>query len=29
MPGKDHGWEAESEELKTVGDWFDRHLLIK
>jgi len=27
MPGKDHGWEAEPAELKTVGDWFDRHLL--
>ncbi len=27
MPGKDHGWEAEPAELKTVGDWFDKHLL--
>ena len=27
MPGKDHGWEAEHEEVQTVGEWFDKHLL--
>ena len=27
MPGKDHGWMAEPEEVKTVGEWFDKHLL--
>jgi len=27
MPGKDHGWKAEPAELKTVGEWFDKHLL--
>ncbi len=28
MPGKDHGWMAEpAEEVKTVGEWFDKHLL--
>jgi dipeptidyl aminopeptidase/acylaminoacyl peptidase len=27
MPGKDHGWKAEPEEVKTVGEWFDKHLL--
>ena len=27
MPGKDHGWEPEPEELKKFGDWFDKHLL--
>ena len=27
MPGKDHGWKAEPVEVKTVGEWFDKHLL--
>ncbi len=27
MPGKEHGWEPVPEELKTIGEWFDKHLL--
>ncbi len=27
MPGKNHGWKAEPEEIKRFGDWFDKHLL--
>ena len=27
MPGKDHGWKAEPAEVKTLGKWFDKHLL--
>ena len=26
MPGKHHGWKAEPEEIKKIGNWFDRHL---
>jgi acetyl esterase/lipase len=26
MPGKDHGWAAEAEEVKLFADWFDQHL---
>jgi hypothetical protein len=26
MPGKDHGWAAEAEEVKLFADWFDTHL---
>lgn len=24
--GGDHGWEATEEEVRLIGDWFDRHL---
>ena len=27
MPGKNHGWKAEPDELKRFGDWFDKYLL--
>ena len=27
MPGKNHGWKAEPEEIKRFGDWFDKHVL--
>jgi acetyl esterase/lipase len=26
MPGKDHGWDAEAEEVKQFANWFDTHL---
>ena len=26
MPGKNHGWKAEPEEIKKIGNWFDMHL---
>ncbi len=27
MPGKNHGWKAEPDEIRQFGDWFDKHLL--
>ena len=26
MPDKDHGWDAEADEVKEFADWFDAHL---
>ena len=26
MPGKNHGWKAEPEEIKKIENWFDWHL---
>ena len=29
MPDKDHGWDAEADEVKEFADWFDAHLGTK